>query len=520
MEWKCKFCLFSCEKRAQLLKHYRLKHGGYTRTTPIPCLHTDCLCSFKSFNSLRVHLTKSHSHQVVYGSQTSPCDDTPLIFHCLLCSFEEPCTESIFLSHLRHHLKSHEMVQCPYKNCTFQSNVYSTFNVHKCREHRTPDQRQLKSDILLHVTPSVDNMQPEEPLCHDLVDEHLEENDAENENLDDLQHQLEHNLASLFLKMQAILHVSDLAAQEIMQQITQILLLSEPLVYHAIQQILFKHGVNDCDSLVRKIVNAVKDNNPIMTMTKAGEPLSTTSRRASYFQREFPIVMPIEYSLDSQSVSYVPVLQMLQKLLNRTDILNKVLCNDRSVNEFNTYRDGSHYQENDFFNTETFRIALGLYVDEFEVANPLGTSRKKHKIFALYWVIANLPSKDRSSLHSIQLAILCRASTLKQHGYKNVLRPLVQDLETLEKQGVYIEHLGDCVKGTVLFVSSDNLGAHSLAGLQESFTVEHPCRFCFAKRSEIQKKGVHLGAFEPRTKQEHDRETKYGDKDHTQSDYS
>lgn len=197
---------------------------------------------------------------------------------------------------------------------------------------------------------------------------------------------------------------------------------------------------------------------------------------------------------------------MLQKLLNRTDILNKVLCNDRSVNEFNTYRDGSYYQGNDFFSTETFRIALGLYVDKFEVANPLGTSRKKHKMFALYWVIANLPSKDRSSLHLIQLAILCRASTLKQRGYKDVLSSLVQDLETLEKHGVYIEQLGDCVKGTVLFVSADNLGAHSLAGLQESFTVEHPCWFCFAKRSEIQEKGVHLGAFEPRTKQEHDRQ--------------
>ncbi|XP_042630364.1 uncharacterized protein LOC109063425 isoform X1 [Cyprinus carpio] len=50
------------------------------------------------------------------------------------------------------------------------------------------------------------------------------------------------------------------------------------------------------------------------------------------------------------------------------------------------------------------------------------------------------------------------------------------------------------------------LGAHSLAGLQESFTVEHPCRFCFAKRSEIQEKKVQSGAFELRTKQQHDRQ--------------
>lgn len=357
----------------------------------------------------------------------------------------------------------------------------------------------------MHVaTQSADNVH-QEPLSPDPVDEPLEENDIENENLDLLHHQLEHNLASLFLKMQAILHVSDSAAQEIIQQMNQILLLSEPLVYHAIQQILLEHGLSGSDSLVRKIVNAVKDSNPILTMTKDGEPLSTISRRASYFQREFPIVMPIEYKLDSQSVSYVPILQMLQTILNRADVLNRVLCNDQSVNEFKTYRDGTLYQENDFFNTETFRIVLGLYVDEFELANPLGTSRKKHKMFALYWVLANLPSKDRSSLQSIQLAILCRATAVKQHGYTDILRPLVQDLETLEKHGVYIEQLGDCVKGSVLFVSSDNLGAHSFAGLQESFTVEHPCRFCLAKRSEIQETEVRSGAFELRTKQVHDR---------------
>ncbi len=123
----------------------------------------------------------------------------------------------------------------------------------------------------------------------------------------------------------------------------------------------------------------VKDSNPVSRMTKDGGPFSTISRRASYFQNEFPIVMPIEYNLDSQSVSYVPVLQMLQKILNRADILNKILCNDRSVNEYNTYRDGSHYQENDFLNTETFRIVLGLCWWIW-ACQSLGTSRKKHNV--------------------------------------------------------------------------------------------------------------------------------------------
>lgn len=62
------------------------------------------------------------------------------------------------------------------------------------------------------------------------------------------------------------------------------------------------------------------------------------------------------------------------------------------------------------------------------------------------------------------------------------------------------------MKGTVLYVSADNLGAHSLAGFQESFTVQHPCRVCMAERRDIQQKEVRTGAFERRTSQNHDRQ--------------
>ncbi len=109
MHWKCKYCLFSSEKRAQLFKHYRLKHESYTRTTPIPCLHTDCLCSFMTFNALKMHLSRNHSHEI-YDKQMSGAYKIPVIFHCLLCNFEEPCTEPTFLAHLRQHLKKQQTV--------------------------------------------------------------------------------------------------------------------------------------------------------------------------------------------------------------------------------------------------------------------------------------------------------------------------------------------------------------------------------------------------------------------------
>lgn len=197
---------------------------------------------------------------------------------------------------------------------------------------------------------------------------------------------------------------------------------------------------------------------------------------------------------------------MLQVLLNRTDVLEKVLSPVGNADGISSYIDSTNYPESDFLMTEKFRILLTVYTDEFENANPLGTSKKKHKMFSVYWVLANFPSEHRCSLQAIQLALLCIASAVKQYGYDRILHLLVQDLKTLEKHGVYVEQLGECVKGTVLSVAADNLGAHSLARFQESFVVEHPCCFCMVKRSEIQQKDVLSGEFEIRAKQNHDRQ--------------
>ena len=59
--------------------------------------------------------------------------------------------------------------------------------------------------------------------------------------------------------------------------------------------------------------------------------------------------------------------------------------------------------------------------------------------------------------------------------------------------------LGECVKGTVLHVASDNLAAHSLAGFFKSFMVDIFCRFFMARRDEMQAKAVNSGSFELRS---------------------
>lgn len=136
--WKCKLCTFSSAIKVYLLRHYRLHHGQYSTVSPLPCLHHNCMCTFSSFNALKIHMSRVHRPNVV-DRRVAGNDSHGMVnmsaFHCPLCDFKQPFDERAMFFHLRGHLKLRQTVPCPFRDCTFKSNVYSTYNSHKCREH-------------------------------------------------------------------------------------------------------------------------------------------------------------------------------------------------------------------------------------------------------------------------------------------------------------------------------------------------------------------------------------------------
>ncbi|XP_023815492.1 uncharacterized protein LOC110014540 isoform X1 [Oryzias latipes] len=282
--------------------------------------------------------------------------------------------------------------------------------------------------------------------------------------------------------MQTVLHIPESSVQEVIQQLCQINKLSQPLLHNRVRAVLKKYYADINETVVREVTNVVSESNIMSFCAKDGS-LGTAKKRAAYVRREFPLVNPIEYCVEKgkKTLAYVPIVPMLQKFLNKTDILDKAMSEKVHVpQEYSSYVDGQCFNKTSLLARDEFTIALTLYIDDFEVANPLGTSKLKHKMCAIYWVIANIPAKYRSTLNSIQLALLCNTSIVKECGYAKVLQPLIYDLKLLEQNGVYLEQLGESVKGTVLYVVADNLGAHSLAGFLESFTTDKFCRFCSA----------------------------------------
>lgn len=502
MLWKCKYCSFSCEKRAQLFKHYRLKHGTYARTEPIPCLHDECLCTFKSFNALNVHLSSIHAKT----SAQQPAVKCRL--SCQSCGFIACCSESDFFSHLHSaHLKVHHKIRCPFKDCNFESSVYSTFKAHKSKMHGQQNWTMFKSEIIGGYIQSQEEDVEQEQMSD--ADDHVEDSEVTSGHaLVDLEQQLEHNVASLLLKMQAVLHIPESSVQEVIQQLFQIDELSKPILQNRVRAVLKKHYTDIDESVVKEIINVVSESSMAAHFSQGG-PLGTAKKREAYVRREFPMVNPIQYVVEKgrKGLAYVPIIPMLQKLLNNPDVLDKAMSGKvHFPQEYRSYADGQHFKENAFFAKDEFTVALSLYIDDFEIANPLGTSKLKHKMCAVYWLIANIPAKYRSTLNSIQLALLCNTSIVKECGYEKVLQPLIYDVMMLEQNGVYVEQLGDCVKGTVLYIAADNLGAHSLAGFLEGFTANKFCRFCMASSSDLQQQEVWSDSFQIRDKVSHDRQ--------------
>jgi len=146
------------------------------------------------------------------------------------------------------------------------------------------------------------------------------------------------------------------------------------------------------------------------------------------------------------------------------------------------YRSGSHFRRNSLFAEEEFSLQLAFYYDDFEIANPLGTSKGVFKLSGFYWTIANMPLHMKSSINNIQLAVLCRTKVMQHFGIEKVLAQFLQDVSDLECNGVYVESLGASIRGTVSWVCADNLAAHMLFGMSQSFgpSVVRFCRYCLA----------------------------------------
>lgn len=156
--------------------------------------------------------------------------------------------------------------------------------------------------------------------------------------------------------------------------------------------------------------------------------------------------------------------------------------------EMTAVHDGKLFQSDHFFQRYPNALQFGLYTDEFEIVNPIGSHRRKHKVTAVYWILLNIPEEHRSKLRVIQLYAVARSQFLKQFGWYKLLKDLCDSLKALF-QGVDLDIPKFGPKryfGKLCYVLADTLAAHSLGGFKEGVGgAIKPCRTCEVAKKDL-----------------------------------
>ncbi|KAI7808364.1 hypothetical protein IRJ41_002977 [Triplophysa rosa] len=196
--------------------------------------------------------------------------------------------------------------------------------------------------------------------------------------------------------------------------------------------------------------------------------LNSEAKRKRIFTEKWGTVEPRTFDqvVVTDKFAYIPILETLKAMLQNPHLTD--LFKPRHVPKEGVYvdlSDAAYFKSNPLFNSEKDALQIQLFYDDFETANPLGSKKGIHKLGAIYFTLRNFPPVFNSSLVNIHL---------------------FNDLKVLEIEGVENPLTGDFVRGTIVQVTGDNLGLHSLLGFLESFRARYCCRFCLLEIDHFQ----------------------------------
>lgn len=190
-----------------------------------------------------------------------------------------------------------------------------------------------------------------------------------------------------------------------------------------------------------------------------------------------------------ETYQYVPLLKSLRSLLSDSTVMEEVTNFPQRVRTDATledFCDGQMFKDHPLFSTDPMALQIIAFYDEVELCNPLGTHVKKHKLGIVLFTLGNIQPKCRSTLRTIQLVIAATIPVIENNGLDVILKPFLEDLETLASDGLVIStEQGDkTFRGALLVFLADNLASHALGGFKESFSFSlRICRTCMITSS-------------------------------------
>jgi hypothetical protein len=513
--FKCQSCNAVLKDIQSFTNHLSLhcNDSNFHFTCPVK----KCLKTFRSKNSFRNHYTSYHTGATKIKLHTFNSVSTIAAIKCTdsVCNMEFP-TIQLVVKHLKSHLNDGvQKVACPFQSCI--NKYFSTiksFSTHISTYHQTSDTSNINV-IDNHDLNDQDDLNIE---TDNFVDEPSEIND-ESDNIEvPYEDLIKIQLIKFYIKLEAQhcvpASIVQIVAEEL-KNLTQLL--------HEQKEEHIRKNINKNEKLIEHendIINLCQEYEYIYKLHNKkdadGDDFSTQYGRNKYFKKFFNICMPISLYLGNQKTQetaycqFVPISETLKSLVNNTSFCNYINIisaeNTNVESTINTendvlsdYTDGSVYKKYHSHDVNNV-IDIFLYRDDFEIVNPIGSARVKHKLSATYFTIGNLPPFIRSKLSSIFLVSLCKTRYIKH--YESVLNEaIIKDLEVLQSTG--FQWGNNIIKARLIFIQADNLGAHEIGGFLKSFRCDYFCRYCEITRDEFKNNAICVHPL--RTEESHDK---------------
>ncbi|XP_040070471.1 uncharacterized protein LOC120843248 [Ixodes scapularis] len=235
------------------------------------------------------------------------------------------------------------------------------------------------------------------------------------------EHKVPHSAADLVFADMRFMH--QVVLEQFAGQVKQALLFS----YHALPRELATPL--DC-TFVEQIFSCVRSKHA----------------REQFARNMFPFVSPDEMKVgdEGDTFQYVSIGKVLTNILQLKAAPELLIdehvptLTDDGYKTYKDFRDGSVYERLRDVVTDASVMTLFvlLYMDEVEIANPLGAKRGVHKLTTVYFTLLNIHPRYRSRLRSVYLVILAKFKDVEKHGLCAILKPLLDDLEELSSTGL------------------------------------------------------------------------------------
>ena len=306
------------------------------------------------------------------------------------------------------------------------------------------------------------------------------------------------NLALFYLRMQAKMLLPATTISALIEEFQAINSNGMAHILTIISQELEKLGIPR--DRINEILDGLSKEN-LLKMHNEGVFRSDQTRK-TFFKSNFSYVEPTQVYLGidpngkERFCQYVPVKDTLKALLSNPKVWEQYnatkMHSAGAAHVLEDVHDGKNCRENTLLQQAPSSVSIILYQDAFEVANPLGSGKKKHKLLAVYITLGEILPHNRSAIDPVQLVLLCREVDIRHFGQEKVFSTR-DELKEIEESGITLNS-GVTLQGAVIAIVGDNLGSHSIGGFTENFSSsKNFCRYCSIDKESFEREPTKLG---------------------------